>query len=116
MSRCSGVSCSGRFPTVDLGSTREAAGEPAHAPKWQGRLIGTLSADEIHPSIKEMTELQRRSVLQLLQAVVDGKAPLAVVRDLDWPYIDKRCSAETTAMSLPGIEAFDAGSVRAKRR
>lgn len=82
--------------------------------KWKVRLAGTPAEDEPHPAVKDLTNAQRASLFLLLRAVLDGKAPVSVIKELDWGYLDKRAASERTALALPGLEAYDAGSVRAK--
>jgi hypothetical protein len=81
---------------------------------WKCRPIGTLDEADPHPDVKDLTGPQREKALETLRAIVEGKAPLAIVKGFDWAYLDKRAAAETTALTIPGLEAFEVGGTRAK--
>lgn len=82
--------------------------------KWKARLKGTLPEGEPNPAVKDLTTAQQAALLDLLAAIVEGHAPLAALKELDWGYLNKRAESEKTKLPLAGLEAFDAGSVRAK--
>jgi hypothetical protein len=79
---------------------------------WKARLAGTPASTNrtLH---REFTPAQRAKVLELLPAIVDGKAPLAAV-EINWPYLNKRAKADKSTLAIAGIEAYEEGSVRAK--
>lgn len=81
---------------------------------WKARLLGTPADGDPHPKIEDLSPTQRQHVLELLKAIVEGRAPLAAIDGLDWGYLDKRADHERTTMAIPGLEAFAAGGMRAK--
>lgn len=84
---------------------------------WKARLAGTpADAAEPNPDVKDLTEPQRRAILRLCGAIAEGKAPIAVLKTLDWAYLNKRADSEKTelAASIPGLEAFEYVAPRAK--
>jgi len=83
----------------------------AVAEKWTVRLKGS----DGQPAMADLTEAQRLVAIELVRAVADGKAPLACL-EINWPYLRKRAGADKKVFSIPGIEAYDEGSVRAKGR
>lgn len=86
-------------------------------PDWRVRLEGTLTeAEEAHPCVADMTAPELASLKTLLHAIVVGQVPLAAIKELNWGYLDKRAGAEKTTMLIPGLVAYDAGSVRARPR
>jgi hypothetical protein len=80
--------------------------------KWKARLVGTLPGGEARPKIAMLSEAQAKSLKQMLQAIVDGRAPLGLI-DVDWGMADKLAKAN---MAVDGLERFDEGSTRAKAR
>jgi len=80
---------------------------------WKARLIGTPGADEPNPKMAELTAPQRVEVLKLFKAIIDGSAPM-VLFELNWSVINARAKAEKSTLSIPGLEAFEEGSLRAK--
>lgn len=80
---------------------------------WKARLKGTPADAEPNPEVGEMSLAQVGEVKALLQAIVEGKAPLACIA-IDWSYVNKRAKAEERAMEIPGLEAFAESGTRAK--
>jgi hypothetical protein len=80
---------------------------------WKARIAGTPGSDEPNPDIAALSPAQRLQVFELLKAIIDGKAPLAVLA-IDWSYLNKRAKADKGTLAIPGIEAFEDGGVRAK--
>lgn len=80
---------------------------------WTCTITGTPRDAEQHPAMADLTDAQRVQVLDLMRAVVDGKAPIACF-ELSWPYLSKRAKADKSTLAIPGIEAYDGGGVRAK--
>jgi len=80
---------------------------------WKARLKGTPVSDEPNPSMEQLSTAQRHQVIELLKAVLDGKAPLAAL-EINWSYLNKRAKADKSALGIAGVEAFEEGSVRAK--
>jgi hypothetical protein len=48
-----------------------------------------------------------------MKAILDGRAPLAAV-EINWSYLNRRAKADKGTLAIPGVEAFEEGSVRAK--
>lgn len=98
-----------------------AVSTPAAAPMrgsttvttWKARLVGTPGDVEQNPSMAELTPQQRTEVIKLFKAVIEGAAPM-VLFELNWSLLNARAKAEKSALSIAGIESFEAGSVRAK--
>lgn len=84
------------------------------AKTWKCRLIGTPGSSEPNPSMADLTPDQRAQVLTLMKAVIAGQAPL-VFFELSWTAMNKRAVAERQTLSIPGIETFEAGTLRAKK-
>lgn len=80
---------------------------------WCARIQGTPGTDDPNPTIDSLSPAQRLKVIELLKAIIDGKAPLAAI-ELNWSYLNKRAKADKSAIGIPGIEAFQQGGVRAK--
>lgn len=80
---------------------------------WKCRLTGTPGSDNPNPDMAVLTPAQRHQAFELLKAIVDGKAPLAAVA-IDWSYLNKRAKADKSTLAIPGLEAFEEGSLRAK--
>ena len=85
------------------------------AAKWKARLVGTTGGDDTEPATKQMSDAQRASLLLLVQAVAEGRASLSLL-EINWSVANKRAENEGTTMGIPGLEAYDAGGLRAKRR
>lgn len=81
--------------------------------KWKCRLTGTPGSDEPNPAMADLSPAQRHQVLQLLKAIVDGKAPLVGIA-IDWTYWNKRAVSDKGTLQIPGLEAFEDGGLRAK--
>lgn len=80
---------------------------------WKCRLIGTEADAEPNPETADLTNAQRDAMLTLLRAIVDGKAPVAAVT-VNWKAMNARAKAEKQAFTVPGLEAFAQGGLRAK--
>jgi hypothetical protein len=80
---------------------------------WTCTIAGTPRDADQQPAMADLTPTQRAQVLNLLRAVLDGKAPI-VCFEIAWPYLRKRAKADESTLAIPGIEAYDAGGVRAK--
>ncbi len=80
---------------------------------WKARIAGTPGSDEPNPDTEALSPAQRVEVMKLLKAILDGRAPMAAI-SLNWPYLSKRAKADKSTLAIPGIEAFEEGSVRAK--
>jgi hypothetical protein len=80
---------------------------------WKARIVGTPGSDDPNPSMGNLTPAQRAEILKLFKAVLEGSAPMTAF-EINWSMLNGRVRAEKSAFTLPGIEAFEAGSVRAK--
>jgi hypothetical protein len=80
---------------------------------WKARIAGTPGTDEANPDTESLSPAQRVEVMKLLKAILDGRAPMASI-SLNWPYLSKRAKADKSTLAIPGIEAFEEGSVRSK--
>jgi hypothetical protein len=80
---------------------------------WKARIVGTPGSDEANPAIDQLSTAQRHKVIDMLKAILDGKAPLAAI-EINWPYLNKRAKSDKSALAIAGIEAYEEGSVRAK--
>lgn len=83
--------------------------------RWKARLRGTLDGEEPNPKTEDMTPEQRLQLIELLKALIAGRAALALVQ-VDWSRVNKRAAAEKSTLDIPGLEAFDVGGVRGKAR
>lgn len=84
------------------------------AENWKARFSGDES-EEPNPATADMNDAQRLQFIALLRAVIDGKAPIGCV-DPCWRYLNARAKGDRAAFLIPGVEAYDAGSVRKKAR
>jgi hypothetical protein len=80
---------------------------------WKARIVGTPGSDEANPTMEQLTTAQRHQVIELMKAVIEGKAPMAAF-ELSWSYLNKRAKSDKGTLAIAGIEAFEEGSVRAK--
>lgn len=80
---------------------------------WKARIAGTPACDEPLPDTEKLSPAQQLEVLKLLKAIVDGRAPMAAIC-LNTSYLDRRAKADKSTLLIPGIEAYEIGSVRAK--
>lgn len=82
---------------------------------WKVRLKGTLSSAMVMQPEKtaDMTDAERASVLELLKAIVEGKAPLSLIR-VDWTTANQRVKADKGTLAIPGLLPYEAGGTRGK--
>lgn len=80
---------------------------------WKARLASTPADAEPNPAMAELTPAQRADVLTLLKAILAGQAPLALL-DISWTALNARAKAEKSTLAIPGVVAFEQGSVRQK--
>lgn len=85
------------------------------APKLRGRLVGTAEDGEPRPKLAEMNAAQVASFRALAKAVGEGKADLSLI-EMNWSEVDRAAKAAGVNLNVPGLESWDAGSVRAKGR
>jgi len=57
--------------------------------------------------------IELSDVVDVIGAVVDGRLPLEVIR-LNYPFLNQQAQALKSTMAIPGLEAFEEGSLRAK--
>lgn len=80
---------------------------------WKARIAGTPGADDPNPETAELSPAQRVQVLVLLKAILDGRAPITAI-EMNWKVLNARAKADKSTLAIPGIEAYEEGSVRAK--
>jgi hypothetical protein len=82
---------------------------------WKVRLEGTpASALVLQPEkTAEMSAEERTSVLKLLKAILEGKAPISLIR-VDWTTANQRVKAEKGTLAIPGLVPYEAGGTRGK--
>lgn len=81
--------------------------------RWKARFMGTPAEDDPNPEMAKLSVPQRTRVLELMRAVLDGKAPL-IFFDVNWAELNRWAAAQKTTFLVPGVEAVDIGGVRAK--
>jgi hypothetical protein len=82
---------------------------------WKARLKGTTGDQEPNPEPGLLTDAQRLQVLQLLKAIMDGRAPIQAI-EVNWRYLNQRAKSDKGTLQIDGIEAFEENGVRAKPR
>lgn len=85
------------------------------AQNWKARFKGAVPDADPNPDTCDMTVHEQEMFLQLLDAVRGGRVPLTAVRP-NWSYLNDQAQGQRTTLDIPGIEAFDAGSLRGKGR
>ncbi len=80
---------------------------------WKARIAGTPAVDDPLPDTELLSPAQHVEVLKLLKAILDGRAPICAV-SLNASYLNKRAKADKSTLAIPGIEAFEEGTIRAK--
>lgn len=81
--------------------------------KWKARPVGTSDDADPNPVMADMSTAQLAQVIVLMKAVIDGKAPMTCF-EVNWTKLNARADAEKSTLAIPGIEAVNLGSVRAK--
>lgn len=99
-------------PVAPVQSATKLAGVTT-VTSWKARLANASADTEPNPEIGEMTPVQLACVKTLLSAILEGRAPIAAI-EINWPYLNKRAGADKSTLSIPGVEAFEVGSTRAK--
>lgn len=108
-------------------AAKSAAAPPVHSPvaapqlrnsttvqNWKARPVGDPDA-EPNPDTSDMTPAQQEAMMLLVRAIAEGRAPLSLV-NVDWSAANARAKAEKSTMAIPGLEAYDHGTTRGKRR
>lgn len=80
---------------------------------WKARFKGADAAREPHPDVETLTAQEQEMLLVLLDAIRNRTAPLAAIQP-NWAYLDGRAKTDKSTFDIPGVEAYDAGSLRAK--
>jgi len=80
---------------------------------WTCTIAGTPRDAEQQPAMADLDNPQRARVLELMRAVLEGKAPILCF-ELGWQYLKKRAKADEATFNVPYMEAYDAGGTRAK--
>jgi hypothetical protein len=96
-------------PPVALGNARPSLKGASISTKRKARLKSSPEGSEPNPATKDLTDAEIPSVMLVLQAIVNGKAPLSYI-DLNWGIINR--DANAGAFSVPGLETFEDGSLR----
>lgn len=86
------------------------------AKSWKARFAGTTPGAEHHPLVKDLTDAQRLQLIELLKDVIAGRAPIAVLKELNWSYMDDLAVGEQSGLGqrIHGIEAFEYVAPKAK--
>lgn len=100
-------------PVADVATAAPKLNGLSTVKNWTCTIAGTPREADQQPAMADLTPAQRLKVLELLRAVLEGKAPIACF-EIAWPYLKKRAKADESTLAIPGIEAYDAGGVRAK--
>lgn len=84
--------------------------------KYRGRLKGTPADADPHPAITEISDLQWEQGLKPLLAYLLANAPgtFRAALSINWSAIDARANDDKKSFSIPGLESFEDGGVRAK--
>lgn len=80
---------------------------------WKARVAGTPADAVANPSMADLTPAQQAEILKLMKDVVTGGTPLTVF-EINWSLLNARAKAEKGTLTLPGIEAYEELSTRAK--
>lgn len=80
---------------------------------WKARIAGTPADDAPNPAMADLTPPQQAAVLTLMKDVIAGGTPLAAF-EINWSLLNARAKSEKGTLSIPGIEAFEELSTRAK--
>ena len=80
---------------------------------WKARLKGSPAQLEPNPETSDLTPQQVVELNNLLRAVIDGTVSRAAVL-VNWSYLNKRAGADKGTLDIPGIEAFEDGTMRGK--
>lgn len=78
------------------------------------RFASTPAEAEPNPEIKDLSDSQRLDLIQVLKAIIEGKLPIMVVKEIDWSYLNKRAAAEGIEFKVPGLEVFEDSGLRGK--
>lgn len=80
---------------------------------WKARFAGCSTSAVAQPDTDEMDAAQIEQFKALLAAIVIGKAPITAVSP-NWSVLNGRAKSDKSTLSIPGIEAYEDGAVRAK--
>lgn len=83
---------------------------------WKSRFAGTPAELEPNPDVDEMNADQQAKFKAVCAKVASSEYPVAMLSGINWSYVNARAKAEKTTFSIPEFEAYDAGSLRGKRR
>jgi hypothetical protein len=81
---------------------------------WKARPAGTPPTADPNPAVADLSLAQRAGLLALLADIVETKRNLTCI-DINWTVLNARAKAERSAFAVPGFEAFETGTARAKR-
>jgi hypothetical protein len=82
---------------------------------WKCRPKGTPADAEPNPKVGEMSKAQLEAVRELIAAIIEGRAPISAI-EINYAVLNARAKADKSTFAIPGFEAYQDGSVRAKSR
>lgn len=80
---------------------------------WKSRFVGTTGDQEPNPDVEDMSAIQKMRMREVARAVLDDKAPMQLLK-MNWAYANARAKADKNTMAIPGLEAYQEGSMRGK--
>lgn len=101
-------------PPISVPSKTKKLTKSTIAEHWKSRLMAKSGQEQ--PKTEDMTPDQTQVFVKLIEAVAKGETDWRILQ-IDWKYLDKRAKADKSALNgrIPGIDFYDAGSLRGKR-
>jgi hypothetical protein len=81
---------------------------------WKARLASTTGDREPNPEVALMNAAERASVVTLLRWILEAPDERLAGIEVSWKYWNARAKADKSTLRVPGIEAFEQGSLRGK--
>jgi hypothetical protein len=81
---------------------------------WKARLSATTGDREPNPDVALMNAAERAGVVDLLRWILEAPDTRLVGIEVNWKYWNARAKADKSTLRVPGIEAFEQGSLRGK--
>lgn len=101
-------------PPVPVAATAPAPLRHSTVTKtWKARIVGTPADAAPNPSMAELTPAQQAEIRKLMAEVVAGRQPMTRF-EINWSPLNASAKAEKSTMAVPGIEAYEELSTRAK--
>lgn len=100
-------------PPVSTSIAAPSLGRSTAIERWKARLKTTASGAEPNPAMADLTPSQRLEAEKFFDAVSHREVPI-VCAAIDWPELNRKANAERKTFAVPGMEAFDDGSLRGK--